>query len=96
MSADDRMLGLLAEWEEQRQQGRDLTPEQLCPDDPDLREALRGRIRKRLRLPVLMGLTTVATGGCAVSSDCTVDCARALPATRFMGTSSPAMRGPAC
>jgi serine/threonine-protein kinase len=41
------MVELLLRWEEQRQQGRTLTPEQLCPDDPALQESLRQRIRNR-------------------------------------------------
>jgi serine/threonine protein kinase len=48
--ADDRVLEMLVEWEERRRQGQPATAEQLCPDDAELQEALRQRIRKRERL----------------------------------------------
>ena len=54
MSDGDRVLDLLVEWEEHRQRGKTLTPEELCPDDPDLWEALRQRIGKRQRLRGLL------------------------------------------
>jgi serine/threonine protein kinase len=47
MSTTDRVIELLLRWEEQRQQGRTLTPEELCPDDTALWEILRQRIRDR-------------------------------------------------
>src|SRR5262245_40614529 len=43
------LLDLLLRWEEERRQGRIVTPEELCPDDPALREALRAHIRDRER-----------------------------------------------
>jgi serine/threonine-protein kinase len=49
MTNSDRLLDLLVQWEEQRAEGRPVTPEQLCPDDPALQEALRQRISKRER-----------------------------------------------
>jgi eukaryotic-like serine/threonine-protein kinase len=54
MSDGDRVLDLLVEWEEHRQRGKTLTPEELCPDDPDLWDALRQRIGKRQRLRGLL------------------------------------------
>jgi serine/threonine-protein kinase len=53
---DPRILELLAEWEEQRQQGRSLSAEQLCPDDAALQKVLRQRIRKRQRLQAVLDL----------------------------------------
>jgi serine/threonine protein kinase len=46
MASSDRVLDLLVEWDEQRRQGHVVTPEQLCPDDPALQEALRQRLRQ--------------------------------------------------
>ncbi len=40
----DRVLDLLDLWQRERAAGREPTPEDLCPDDPTLREALRGVI----------------------------------------------------
>lgn len=53
MPDTEQVLDLLAEWEEQRQQGKLLTPEELCPDDETLREALRVRIQKRQKVAAL-------------------------------------------
>jgi serine/threonine-protein kinase len=53
---DPRILELLAEWEEKRQQGRSLSAEQLCPNDAALQEVLRVRIRKRQRLQAVLDL----------------------------------------
>ena len=41
MPDNDPLLDLLVLWDESRRRGEPLTPEQLCPDDPTLREALR-------------------------------------------------------
>ena len=38
---DDRLLDLLAQWEERRQQGAAPDAAELCPDDPGLQAALR-------------------------------------------------------
>jgi serine/threonine protein kinase len=66
----ERLLELLVEWEQQRCQGRILTPQDLCPDDPVLQEALAQRIRKRQRLHALLGepTATESTAGPAPSS----------------------------
>src|SRR5262245_51029041 len=65
MPADDRLLDLLVAYDERRQQGGAPTPEELCPDDPALREALRARIRLRERLHAAVGdgAETVANVG---------------------------------
>lgn len=61
MSSQEQLLDLVARWEEGREQGRPPTPEELCPDDDSLREALRQRIAKRqfvhslLELPQTLG-----------------------------------------
>src|SRR5204862_2290944 len=44
------VIDLLVEWEDQRQLGRDLSPEELCPDDPSLQRELRKRIERRKQL----------------------------------------------
>ena len=49
MSEHDRLMDLLVRWEEGRRQGAPPTPEELCPDDPALREELRRRIDRRRR-----------------------------------------------
>jgi serine/threonine protein kinase len=50
MSEDDPMMNAIVRWEELRAEGKDLAPEELCPDDPTLWEALRRRLAKRRRL----------------------------------------------
>jgi serine/threonine-protein kinase len=60
MPDDDRLMDLLVQWEEMRRQGATPTPEQLCPGDPGLREALRLRIQKRQRIEALLQPPTVA------------------------------------
>jgi eukaryotic-like serine/threonine-protein kinase len=47
MNSEDALLDLLAQWEEGRALGRPPSPEELCPDDELLRQALRRRIAKR-------------------------------------------------
>jgi serine/threonine-protein kinase len=49
MTSSDRLLGLLLEWEENRRQGREMTPEEMCPGEPALQQALRERIGDRER-----------------------------------------------
>jgi len=46
MPDETRLLDLLAEWNDQRQLGRDPTPRDLCPDDTALQEQLRERIAR--------------------------------------------------
>ncbi len=60
MSSTDPLLDLLVRWEELRKHGKDVTAEELCPDDPSLHEPLRQRIRQRLRVHALLD-----TGGAA-------------------------------
>ena len=47
--SDARLIKLLAEWDDHRARDIDLTPEQLFPDDGDLREALIARMAERRR-----------------------------------------------
>src|SRR5262245_47910844 len=54
MADDDPILELLVRWEELRTQGKLLTPEELCPEDPSLWEVLRTRLTRRLRLDPLL------------------------------------------
>jgi serine/threonine protein kinase len=56
----DRLLDLLAEWDEQRHLGRLLTPEELCPDDPSLRAELAARIARRQRLNAVFDMPTLS------------------------------------
>jgi hypothetical protein len=49
MAETDRLLDLLVEWEDRRRQGQAVAAEELCPDDPVLRAALRERIQQRER-----------------------------------------------
>jgi serine/threonine protein kinase len=65
MAENDRLLDLLVRWEEQRRQGRLATAEELCPDDPALREVLGERIRQRQRFGDLWnpeGIVSVGPG----------------------------------
>jgi serine/threonine protein kinase len=55
-ASSDPVLELLVAWEEQRQQGKEPTPEQLCPHDPVLQAALRERIARRQRLLQVLDL----------------------------------------
>src|SRR5262245_31257419 len=54
MSDGERLLDLLADWEQHRQEGKTLSPEELCPDDPTLRQELRRRISRRQQLHELL------------------------------------------
>ena len=47
--ADDPIMDALVRWEELREQGQALTPEELCPDAPALWQALKERIARRQR-----------------------------------------------
>src|SRR5262245_64833756 len=51
---EDKLLELLVDWEQRRQQGNDLGAEHLCPDDPALQQELRRRISRRLRVGALL------------------------------------------
>jgi hypothetical protein len=52
----DSLLDLIVQWEELRQQGRTLSPEELCPDDARLQGLLRERLARRLRLEAALAL----------------------------------------
>lgn len=45
-SLDEHVAELLAEWEERRYEGRPVTPEELCGEEPELLESLREAIRR--------------------------------------------------
>lgn len=47
---EERVLDLLVEWEEARRCGETRSPEELCPGDPALQQALRRRIERRQRV----------------------------------------------
>jgi serine/threonine protein kinase len=60
MNEDDPLLDAIVRWEAFRAEGKDLAPEELCPDDPTLWEGLRRRLEKRRRLsPFLVPPTLV-------------------------------------
>ena len=46
MSSQEQLLDLLVRWEEGRQQGREPTPEELCPHDASLQRELKQRIAR--------------------------------------------------
>jgi hypothetical protein len=50
------LLDLLVRWQELRQQGKTLTPEELCPDDATLQALLRERLARRQRLHAVLDL----------------------------------------
>jgi serine/threonine protein kinase len=60
MSSQEQLLDLLVRWEEERQQGRELSPEELCPGDEALQSELKQRIAKRKFVHSLLDLPTVA------------------------------------
>src|SRR5262245_665030 len=62
------IIDLLVDWEEQRQAGRRLSAEQLCPDDPSLQAELRQRIARREQLLGIFDMPTLgATEPAAVA-----------------------------
>jgi serine/threonine protein kinase len=50
IAATNDVFDLLMEWEHQQQQGRNVSPEELAPDDRELQEELRQRIARRKQL----------------------------------------------
>jgi serine/threonine protein kinase len=68
MNEPDPLLEALVRWEELRAQGKDLDPEQLCPGEPTLWEALRRRLAKRRRLSPFLALQTTVAGGASAGS----------------------------
>ena len=55
---NDRVIGLLEEWEERRQAGPEPTAEELCPDDEALRDELKRRIARRRHVVALLDSTS--------------------------------------
>ena len=45
MAVDDRLVDLLLQWEELRDQGQVVSPEELCKDCPELLDEVRRRMR---------------------------------------------------
>lgn len=56
MSANDPIAELMLRWEAGRQEGKDLKPEELCADCPDLTNALRQRIGVVKKMEQLLGI----------------------------------------
>ncbi|MDB5348467.1 MAG: stkP 5 [Schlesneria sp.] len=46
----DRLFDLIVQWDEMRDRGEPVSPEELCPNDPVLQDALRQRITERLKI----------------------------------------------
>ncbi len=61
-ASGERLIDLLAEWEEERQRGRTLTAEELCPDDSVLRTELQSRIARRKQLNAVFEMPTLGEG----------------------------------
>jgi serine/threonine protein kinase len=61
-ASGERLIDLLAEWEEERQRGRTLTAEELCPDDSVLRAELQSRIARRKQLNAVFDMPTLGEG----------------------------------
>lgn len=61
MVDSDPLLDLLVRWEEERAQGRLVSPETLCPDNMALQEELRQRIGQRERYRDLWTLVSPTT-----------------------------------
>ena len=56
----ERLLDLLAEWDEARRAGRPLSPEELCPDDASLQGELKARIARRVQLAAVFEMPTLS------------------------------------
>jgi hypothetical protein len=59
-SESETLLDLLVQWEELRAQGKEASPEELCPDDAELQARLRERLARRQRLEAAMELPFAA------------------------------------
>ncbi len=53
------VLDLLVEWEEHQRRGRHLTPEDLCPNDPEVQRLLAERIARRQQLRAVFDSPTL-------------------------------------
>jgi WD40 repeat protein/tRNA A-37 threonylcarbamoyl transferase component Bud32 len=66
MSVEERLADLLVRWEEQKEQGQPVTPEELCRDCPELLDELRRRIQALESLnPALATASSSPTGTAA-------------------------------
>src|SRR5215208_3430729 len=68
MSLVPEIIDLLVNWDEQRQAGNNVSPEQLCPDDPALRSELRRRIARREQLLGIFEMPTLGASEAAATS----------------------------
>lgn len=75
----DRVIELLAIWEEHHKLGKSLTPEELCADDVDLQPRLRNRIQRRLKLLQRIAPTVPAE----TSGDCFSQAPPKVPGYEF-------------
>jgi len=65
MTLDDRILDLLKRWEDARERGQPITPEELCKDFPELLDEIKRRIRDLQHLQ--------STGGQAITESPVTD-----------------------
>jgi serine/threonine protein kinase/formylglycine-generating enzyme required for sulfatase activity len=54
----DRLFDLIVQWDEMRDRGEPVSPEELCPNDPVLQGALRQRIAERLKIEQMISTPT--------------------------------------
>ena len=59
LNQNSAVIDLLVEWEERRQRGEHVSPEELCPSDPALQKELRERIERRLQLRGVFDMPTL-------------------------------------
>ena len=56
----ERLFDLIVQWDEMRDRGEPVSPEELCPNDPVLQDALRQRISQRLKIEQLIATPSSA------------------------------------
>jgi len=61
------VIDLLVEWDEQRQAGKHVSPEQLCPGDPAMQTELRQRIARREQLLGIFEMPTLGASETAAA-----------------------------
>jgi serine/threonine protein kinase len=74
----DPLLEMLVVWEEQRSEGKRLTPEELCPHDLELQAILRERIARREQMLAVLDVP-------GLSQDASTPTGRSLPLPEIEG-----------
>src|SRR3972149_6769482 len=67
MANETQVKDLLVLWEERREQGRSVTPEELCSDCPDLLDELKRRIRALESVAALLNVPSTQPAAAAGS-----------------------------